>query len=279
MLPDYVAPGLRILFCGTAVGRESARRGHYYAGPGNDFWTFLHESGLTPVPLTPEQDARVLEFGLGLTDLAKQVAASKDADLREDYDVSGFVSTVERLTPRWIAFHGKEAAKVISEALGHGRDVRLGVQPWRVSGACVFVLPSASGSNRDASRLEGRPSRVEWFRELRERAAVPRGWPEIESLLARLARSGASFPTITGKPNRIVAYEPGERVVVETETGVNSVQVRDIRACWDTFERKRRIRRDDVLDPGRRSAFMMAIFRQVPGVREEGDRPRYLVLG
>src|SRR5438067_2015906 len=40
ILPDHLRPGLSIVFCGTAVGTASASRGHYYAGPGNDFWRF-----------------------------------------------------------------------------------------------------------------------------------------------------------------------------------------------------------------------------------------------
>jgi G:T/U-mismatch repair DNA glycosylase len=67
ILPDYLTPGLRVVFCGTAVSTASAARGHYYAGPGNEFWPLLHEAGLTPVLLTPDEDARVLEFALGLT--------------------------------------------------------------------------------------------------------------------------------------------------------------------------------------------------------------------
>jgi TDG/mug DNA glycosylase family protein len=53
-VPDYLDHGLRIVFCGTAVGTASAARGHYYAGPGNEFWPFLFEAGLTPVRLGPD---------------------------------------------------------------------------------------------------------------------------------------------------------------------------------------------------------------------------------
>ena len=74
---------------------------------------------------------------------------------------------VAQFEPRWIAFHGKEAAKAVSRALGHGRVVRLGLQDWVVADRPVFVVPSASGSNRDPNRLEGKPSRLERFVELR----------------------------------------------------------------------------------------------------------------
>ena len=37
-LPDYLAPGLKVVFVGFNPGETSARRGHYYAYPGNRFW-------------------------------------------------------------------------------------------------------------------------------------------------------------------------------------------------------------------------------------------------
>jgi len=55
VLPDVLAPGLAIVFCGTAVGTVSARRRAYYAGPGNAFWPTLHRVGLTPRQLLPEE--------------------------------------------------------------------------------------------------------------------------------------------------------------------------------------------------------------------------------
>jgi hypothetical protein len=33
--------------------------------------------------------------------------------------VDGFVAKITRYQPSWVAFHGKEAAKEVSKALGH----------------------------------------------------------------------------------------------------------------------------------------------------------------
>jgi len=118
------------------------------------------------VLLSPEEDARVLEFGLGLTDLAKKTAASSDAGLDPHYDIDGFVERIERFAPGLLAFHEKTAARAASKALGHGSTVALGKQPWTIGDASVFVVPSASAANRDPKRLEGRSSRVDWFRDL-----------------------------------------------------------------------------------------------------------------
>lgn len=172
MLPDYLAPGLRVVFCGTAAGERSAALGHYYAGRGNDFWRFLHEAGFTPLQLDPSEDANITRYSVGLTDLAKHVSASSDRALTGHYDVDRLVEKVRRFGPAWVAFHGKTAAGVASRALGHGRHVRLGEQTWRVADAQVFVVPSASAANRDSSRLEGKRERVEWFAELRRLASA-----------------------------------------------------------------------------------------------------------
>ena len=68
-LPDYLQPGLRLVFVGFNPSMRSAAVGHYYAGPGNLFWPLLYETGLLPEPLTYAEDHRSLEFGIGLTDL------------------------------------------------------------------------------------------------------------------------------------------------------------------------------------------------------------------
>src|ERR1700722_10873243 len=74
VLPDVLQPGLKIVFCGTAAGTTSARRGHYYAHPHNKFWPTLHAIGLTPRLLDPSEFPLLTRFGVGLTDIAKSVS-------------------------------------------------------------------------------------------------------------------------------------------------------------------------------------------------------------
>jgi TDG/mug DNA glycosylase family protein len=173
-LPDYLDHGLRVVFCGTAAGTRSAARGHYYAGPGNDFWRYLFEAGLTPRQFVPVDDAEVLSYGIGLTDLAKNVAADNDRGLASEYDVAGFARKIGHFAPVVVAFHGKEASEHASRQLGHGSKVALGLQPWRLGASRIFVVPSASAANRDRRRLEGKSSRLAWFVELREILDVER---------------------------------------------------------------------------------------------------------
>jgi TDG/mug DNA glycosylase family protein len=168
VLPDHLAPGLTAIFVGTAAGEASARRGHYYAGPGNEFWQLLADAGLTPEFLGPERDAEVLAHGLGLTDVAKHRSGNDAVLAARDFDVDALVAKVARHRPVWVAFTSKGAAQVVSRALGRGRFVSVGRQAWTIGASRVFVLPSPSGSNRSPAVLEGKASRLDWYREFRE---------------------------------------------------------------------------------------------------------------
>lgn len=163
VLPDRLAPHLRVVFCGTAPGLISAARGHYYAGPGNRFWPFLHEAGFVQERLEPTDDARVTEHGIGLTDLVKTMAQSHDKGL--PYDVPRLEAAIADHGPRWLAFTSKEAGKAAARHLGE-RPPGLGEQAWTFAGARVFVLPSPSGRNQGRSSYDGRPTRLEWWSEL-----------------------------------------------------------------------------------------------------------------
>jgi TDG/mug DNA glycosylase family protein len=55
VLHDVLQDSLRVVFCGMAAGTASAKAGAYYAHKQNKFWTILHETGLTPELLRPDQ--------------------------------------------------------------------------------------------------------------------------------------------------------------------------------------------------------------------------------
>ncbi len=140
-MPDLLCPGLRLVICGSAAGRRSAEVGAYYAGPGNKFWRILHDCGLTPRRLAPEEFRALLDHGIGLTDLAKAYAGG-DAGIRPaDDDVDGLTAKIARDTPRWLAFNGKRAAQAVL-----GRRVGYGLQAERLARSRLFVLPSTAGA-------------------------------------------------------------------------------------------------------------------------------------
>ena len=92
------------------------------------------------------------------------------------------------------------------------------------------------------------------------------GWAEVQDLIAQLCAGRTMFATATSSESSISQYEPGVRLLVEGYRGPRWVAMDDIRACWETFERLGTVDRSDLLEPGRCSAFMFALFAQVDGV-------------
>jgi TDG/mug DNA glycosylase family protein len=145
-LPDYVVPGLQLLFVGINPGFISAAAGHYYANPRNAFWRLLHEGGLTPVRLRPDEDARMPTFGYGLTDIVKRPSRGA-GELKAAEFVAGrrhLARLVKRCRPGAVCFNGKTA---FEGTFGKRACRRFGPQAVRLAGAPVFVLPSTSPAN------------------------------------------------------------------------------------------------------------------------------------
>jgi TDG/mug DNA glycosylase family protein len=141
VLPDVIRPGLRVVFCGTAVGIRSARRGAYYAGPGNKFWPTLYAVGLTSRRLEPGEYASAVKYGIGLTDLCKLRSGSDTEIGSSGFDVHRVEEVVRDNAPWMVAFNGVNAGRT---ALGSFE--RYGVQSDTFGGVEAWVLPSTSGA-------------------------------------------------------------------------------------------------------------------------------------
>lgn len=143
VLPDRLAPGLRVWFVGTAAGPMSAALGAYYAHPGNRFWRALHEAGITQRLFAPHEFPELLGLGIGLTDLCKTGWGVDAAIAREAFDVAGFRKKVDRFKPGTLAFTSKKAASLwLGRATG---QIETGLQAGETAEPHVFVLPSPSG--------------------------------------------------------------------------------------------------------------------------------------
>lgn len=140
ILPDVLDHGLSVVFCGTAVGNASSRMAAYYAHPNNQFWSILHETGLTSTKLKPHEYAGVGKFGIGLTDLCKHVSGldSEIPKVTED-DRQGLIQKIENFRPRFLAFTSKEAGKRFLKG-----SPPLGLSSRSIGGTKIFVLPSTS---------------------------------------------------------------------------------------------------------------------------------------
>ncbi|MCK1358328.1 mismatch-specific DNA-glycosylase [Bradyrhizobium sp. 199] len=143
-LPDQLRSNLRLAFVGTAASTRSAELGHYYAHPGNRFWRAIREAGITPRRYQPGEFAKLLDLGIGFTDLSKSSAGMDHQIAAETIDVAGFKAKIETYRPMTIAFTSKKAA-----SLFYGRPssvIALGRQPRDEKSPEIFVLPSPSGA-------------------------------------------------------------------------------------------------------------------------------------
>lgn len=161
-LPNILAPGLTVVFCGINPGLYSAAVGFHFARPGNRFWAALYTSGFTDRLLEPHEQRALLDYGCGLTNLVARstaVAAELSADeLRHGRAL--LQRRMARHRPAWLAVLGKGAYQ---KAFGRPR-ADFGLQDEMLSHSRVWLLPNPSGLN---ARYQP-PELAAMFGELRE---------------------------------------------------------------------------------------------------------------
>jgi double-stranded uracil-DNA glycosylase len=167
-VPDVIAPGLDVLFCGINPGLYSGAVGHHFARPGNRFWRTLHGAGFTDRVLSPFEEDQLLVEGLGITNLVERATGGAD-ELSADELRAGarrLLRKVRRYRPTVVAFLGLSAYRV-----AFGRPAAApGPQPEKLGGTGVWLLPNPSGLNAHYQL----PDLVRAFRDLRAGTAHPR---------------------------------------------------------------------------------------------------------
>jgi TDG/mug DNA glycosylase family protein len=167
-IPDILAPGLRVLFCGINPSLWSGATGHHFARPGNRFWPTLQRAGFTPRQLRPDETDELLACGIGITNLVNRSTAAaaelSPAELRAGAD--RLRATVRAIRPSSVAVVGIEAYRS-----GFDRPKAVpGRQPEPLEGSVLWVLPNPSGLNAHY-QLDGLAAA---FAELRQ--ALDAGW-------------------------------------------------------------------------------------------------------
>src|SRR3954447_12523545 len=89
LVPDVVADGLKVLFCGINPGLMTAATGHHFARPGNRFWPVLHLSGFTPRLLKPSERGQSRSYGLGIANVVPRPPPRADELSAEEYREGG----------------------------------------------------------------------------------------------------------------------------------------------------------------------------------------------
>jgi TDG/mug DNA glycosylase family protein len=161
-LPDVVAPGLRVLFCGINPGLYSAVTGYHFGRPGNRFWPALHGAGFTPRLLRPDEQQELVDYGLGVTNLVSRATARADELTPAELALGGerLRHLVSCYRPRCVAVVGVTAYRVAFNQTG----AVVGPQAKLLSRATVWVLPNPSGLNAHYQL----PELTAEFRRLRE---------------------------------------------------------------------------------------------------------------
>jgi double-stranded uracil-DNA glycosylase len=163
-LRDILKPRPRILFVGINPSLRSEQMGHHFASPGNPFWRLLHAAQLVPEELKCEDDARLVEFDLALTNLCAR-ATRAAAELSPLEIIAGrrtLTRRIRRVRPRVVAFVG---VSIYRGFFGVAQGEGAGAKDEEIYGARVFVLPNPSGLN---ASYPGFKDKLIWFERLRE---------------------------------------------------------------------------------------------------------------
>jgi TDG/mug DNA glycosylase family protein len=160
-VPDVLAPGLDVLFVGINPGLYSGAVGHHFARPGNRFWKALHASGFTGSVVSPFDEQRLLERGIGITNIVERSTATADELSRDELRAGAraLERRVRRAQPRVVAFLGIGAYRAAFDR----PKAELGPQDETFGGSRVWVLPNPSGLNASYQV----PALAAWFRRLR----------------------------------------------------------------------------------------------------------------
>jgi TDG/mug DNA glycosylase family protein len=162
-LRDVVVKRPDVLLVGINPGLRSGAVGHHFAGNGNPFWRLLAASKLTPRLLHHEEDHRLAEFGIALTNLCPRVTRTA-AELAPDEIERGrraLARKIAKLAPRVVAFVGVSLYQMYFRLPKSGGP---GEKPDRIAGARVFVVPNPSGLN---ASFPGFEHKLVWFQALR----------------------------------------------------------------------------------------------------------------
>jgi TDG/mug DNA glycosylase family protein len=155
-VPDVIAPGLRVLFCGINPGLYTAAVGHHFARPGNRFWPALHAAGFTDRLVSPFDERELLKTGYGITNVVMRATASADQLSGEELRKGGeqLAAKVRRYRPTFLAVLGLGAYRAAWER----PKAVIGRQQEPIGETVVWVLPNPSGLNahyqaKDLGRL------------------------------------------------------------------------------------------------------------------------------
>ena len=166
-LPDYLKNDLDIVLVGLNPSQISVEQGHYFANPRNRFWRAFNQSSLIDSPVAMEDDLRLPDHGIGLTDLVKRPSRQASALRARDYrcDAPKLKQKLLQFQPLIVCFQGLTVyANYLRYAEGLKHKPELGLQPETIGPSRVFVVPNPRPANAQYSL----DTLVCWFHQLKD---------------------------------------------------------------------------------------------------------------
>ena len=168
-----------MLLVGINPGVRSAITGHHFAGFSNRFWKLLWEARIVPEPITFEDDDRLPEWGIGITNLIARPTPGIN-DLRPAEYVEGWRVLERKIAPLqaagrgagWghpVPRHPAVAARRLTTPPRRSNiaPLTVGLQKARIGESRLFVLPNPSGRNANFTYAEMLDAFTQLSRHLR----------------------------------------------------------------------------------------------------------------
>jgi TDG/mug DNA glycosylase family protein len=175
-LPDYLQPGLDLVFIGINPGLYSVKRGHYFARTNSRFWPAFSKSRLSEHmrralrvdTLLPEHDAELTRFGIGFTDVVKRPSSNASELTEEDFAkwIPVLLKKLHHYAPRVACFHGLTAFRPFRRAVFGNANPQpvLGEQPELIHSTHLYVVPNPSPANAHFTLTD----QTRWYDRLAE---------------------------------------------------------------------------------------------------------------
>ena len=163
-LPDYLRPGLKLVFIGLNPGLYSARAGKYFARPTNRFWSALSASEVVGTNLVAGDESLLFGKGMGFTDVVKRATGQVSEVTREEIaaGVAALRGKLGECSPAVACFVGLTGYRWVF-GIPVKTPVQPGLQKEAIGSVRVCVLPSTSPANARFSFNDI----VEAFRQLK----------------------------------------------------------------------------------------------------------------
>ncbi|VVC89495.1 unnamed protein product [Leptidea sinapis] len=206
-LPDHLTENLDIII------------GHHYAGPGNHFWKCLYLSGLTREQMSADEDYKLLNFGIGFTNMvSRPTKGSADLTRREIKEGSAILlEKLQTFRPKVAVFNGK----LIYEVFSGKKDFCFGKQPDTIAGTNTYMWVMPSSSARCA-QLPRAADKVPFY------AALKKFRDYLNGLVPHVEEAELVFPDNTSRRPQeemeirrlTMEPEPGDTIILEDGTEV-----------------------------------------------------------